>query len=96
MKMSQITNLVLRQGYRRIGRRVLFNSYGGDPERIHEVMIAALARMPKAGAPKRHNPVTVAGSSFPNRVGLASGLDKDGLAAHTWSRFGFGFAELAL
>lgn len=94
MKMSQITNLVLRQGYRRIGRRVLFNSYGGDPERIHEVMIAALARMPKAGAPKRHNPVTVAGISFPNRVGLASGLDKDGLAAHTWSRFGFGFAEL--
>ncbi|MDO4784427.1 MAG: dihydroorotate dehydrogenase (quinone), partial [Propionibacteriaceae bacterium] len=82
MKMSQLTNLLLRQGYRRVGRRVLFNSYGGDPERIHEAMISALARAPKAGAPKRRNPVTVAGISFPNRVGLASGMDKDGLAAH--------------
>lgn len=32
--------------------------------------------------------------SFPNPVGLAAGLDKDGQAAGAWSAFGFGFAEL--
>ncbi len=32
--------------------------------------------------------------TFPNPVGLAAGLDKDGLAAGMWHRLGFGFAEL--
>src|SRR5690606_1207851 len=40
------------------------------------------------------DPITVAGIHFPNRVGLAAGLDKDGHAARAWARFGFGFAEL--
>jgi dihydroorotate dehydrogenase len=36
----------------------------------------------------------VAGVDFPGRVGLAAGLDKDGVAARAWAAFGFGFAEL--
>jgi dihydroorotate dehydrogenase len=34
------------------------------------------------------------GCSFRNPLGLAAGFDKDGIAAHLWSDFGFGFTEL--
>ncbi len=37
---------------------------------------------------------TLWGLHFPNPVGLAAGLDKDGLAAGIWSSLGFGFAEV--
>lgn len=93
-KTSRLANKVLRSGYRGGVRRVLFNAFGGDPERIHEVMIDTLAHGPGRGRATVAHPVTVAGIDFPNRVGLAAGLDKDGRAAHVWSRFGFGFAEL--
>ena len=70
-----------------------------DPEIAHEMAFASLDLAAKCGiaqALTRHpppSPVTAMGLSFPNRVGLAAGLDKnaahiDGLAA-----FGFGFIE---
>jgi dihydroorotate dehydrogenase len=70
-----------------------------DPETAHEMAFASLDIAVKCGiaqALSRHpppSPVTAMGISFPNRVGLAAGLDKnaahiDGLAA-----FGFGFIE---
>ena len=70
-----------------------------DPETAHEMAFASLDIAVKCGiaqALTRHpppSPVTAMGISFPNRVGLAAGLDKnaahiDGLAA-----FGFGFIE---
>lgn len=34
------------------------------------------------------------GITFPNPVGLAAGLDKDGIGAGVWSWLGFGFAEV--
>ncbi|MBD2308485.1 quinone-dependent dihydroorotate dehydrogenase [Chroococcidiopsis sp. FACHB-1243] len=34
------------------------------------------------------------GIDFSNPLGLAAGFDKDGVAAHIWSNFGFGFAEM--
>ncbi|WP_416673723.1 dihydroorotate dehydrogenase (quinone) [Egbenema bharatensis] len=37
---------------------------------------------------------TLWGCPFQNPIGLAAGFDKDGIAAHIWSDFGFGFAEL--
>ncbi|MBL8864304.1 MAG: quinone-dependent dihydroorotate dehydrogenase [Gemmataceae bacterium] len=40
------------------------------------------------------DPVTVAGLTFPNRVGLAGGMDKNGVAPAAWWAFGFGFVEL--
>ena len=89
-------------GYERILRPVLFRAYGGDPEKIHERMIAILGRI--AGTPvsslmrwvvgRPTDPVTVAGVQFPGRVGLAAGADKDGVAARIWADLGFGFAEL--
>lgn len=90
--MSLATNL-LRTGYHGI-RAGLFRYGGGDPERVHEAMIDTLAKLPGGARGRVVDPVTVAGVRFPNRVGLAAGLDKDGLAAQAWARFGFGFAEL--
>lgn len=80
--------------YRDLVRPVLFRLHGGDPERVHETMISTLALVPPSRSSQVSSPVTVAGVRFPNRVGLAAGLDKDGKAAAAWTRFGFGFAEL--
>lgn len=91
--MSQLTTRALRSGYR-ILRAGLFRYGGGDPERVHEVMLEWLSRVPGEARATVADPVTVAGVRFPNRVGLAAGLDKDGIAAQAWARFGFGHAEL--
>jgi dihydroorotate dehydrogenase len=37
---------------------------------------------------------TVAGLNFPNPVGLAAGMDKNGLLINQWSTMGFGFVEI--
>lgn len=94
---------VLGTGYRAVLRPALFSYRGGDPEAIHDRMIAVLARV---GARPRlvhllrwlhgrpQHPTTVAGIRFPGRVGLAAGMDKDGRAVAAWQAFGFGFAEI--
>jgi dihydroorotate dehydrogenase len=40
-----------------------------------------------------NQPITLAGLCFPNRVGLAAGLDKNALLPDVWAALGFGFAE---
>ena len=74
--------------YQKLLRPILFRWAGGDPEAIHEAMISWLGHVPATRS------VTVAGIEFPNRIGVAAGLDKDGVAAAAWARFGFGHAEL--
>lgn len=91
--MTSRTTSALRHGYH-LMRAGLFRYAGGDAERIHEAMIHGLAKLPGHLPGKVVDPACVAGIDFPNRVGLAAGLDKDGLAARAWSRLGFGFAEL--
>lgn len=89
-------------GYQRLLRPLLFRSFGGDPEKIHELTIKSLSLGQKIPGlypwlqswQQVSRPVTVAGIKFPNRVGLAAGMDKDGLAAKAWPALGFGFAEL--
>jgi dihydroorotate dehydrogenase len=39
-------------------------------------------------------PVEAFGVTFPNRVGLAAGMDKDGVALRAWPALGFGFVEV--
>ena len=39
-------------------------------------------------------PVSAMGLTFPNPVGLAGGMDKNGVAPLAWWAFGFGFVEL--
>ena len=96
-----LRSAVLGAGYRSVVRPVLFRAHGGDPELVHESLIRFLGGLGPSGRTALRllsggptSPVTVAGVRFPGRVGVAAGLDKDGLAVQAWSALGFGFAEL--
>lgn len=68
-----------------------------DPEQAHELTLAALSRYGKCVAPPpppEAAPVTVMGLRFPNRVGLAAGLDKNGIAVDGLAHLGFGAIEV--
>jgi len=88
--------------YQRLARPALFRLGGGDAERAHEWTLrrlAALSRRPAAlralrAAAVRGTPRTVFGLRFPNPVGLAAGMDKDGRALPAWAALGFGFVEV--
>jgi dihydroorotate dehydrogenase len=95
--------VIIDLGYRRVLRPVLFRTYGGDPERIHDRTLAAIARIGRSRpalaalatlCARHRTPATVAGIAFPGRIGLAAGMDKDGVGINTWSSLGFGFIEL--
>ncbi len=74
--------------------------FGLDPEAAHDLTIGSLAAtqctpLKLAYASKRVNdPVTIAGLQFPNRVGLAAGLDKNARCIDAWNAMGFGFVEV--
>jgi dihydroorotate dehydrogenase len=80
-------------------RPVLFRLGGGDPERAHEFTLRRLAGLgPVARSALRRayvvrRPVEAFGVTFPNPVGLAAGMDKDGVALPAWPALGFGFVE---
>ena len=70
------------------------------PETSHELsidLIGAGGRMGLNGllckAPSQL-PVSVMGLDFPNPVGLAAGLDKNGDAIDGFAQLGFGFVEI--
>lgn len=79
--------------YLRILRPLLFRM---DPERAHHLALWAVAAGLIRGKVLRDGRlnITAFGKQFPNPLGLAAGLDKDGVAARRWEQFGFGFAEL--
>ena len=66
-----------------------------DPEKAHDLTLAALARFPTI-MPKGQGgqPVELLGLTFPNRLGLAAGLDKNGVAISALDRSGLGFIEI--
>lgn len=47
-----------------------------------------------AVGPFEKDPVELFGIRFPNRLGLAAGFDKNGIAVDNWHRFGFGHVEV--
>jgi dihydroorotate dehydrogenase len=86
--------------FERAVRPGLFRLGGGDAEAAHEWTLRRLAALPPAAlgalraryavaAPRR-----VFGIDFPNPVGLAAGMDKDGAALPAWPALGFGFVEV--
>jgi dihydroorotate dehydrogenase len=86
--------------YRRLLKPLLFQI---PAESAHNVAIRAaqmLSRWPMAAelvhrlADPAPRPVRLLGLDFPNPVGLAAGMDKNGVGALAWWAFGFGFAEL--
>ncbi|PWG63949.1 quinone-dependent dihydroorotate dehydrogenase [Sediminicurvatus halobius] len=79
-----------------LARSLLFRL---DPERAHAVVMGTLdvaAALHLAGLAGRrvHDPVEVMGLRFPNAVGLAAGLDKNGDHLRGLAALGFGFVEL--
>lgn len=98
-----LPTVLLRFGYQKLLRPLLFAAYDGDPECIHERMIDVLAgvgsrpqarALVKLLADTRGRPTRVAGVAFGSRVGLAAGMDKDASAVLSWRGLGFGFAEV--
>jgi dihydroorotate dehydrogenase len=70
-----------------------------DAEQAHELTLEAFRRAPKlATAPFAcapvDDPLELMGLRFPNRIGLAAGLDKNGECLDAWARLGFGFVEI--
>ncbi|WPH16443.1 quinone-dependent dihydroorotate dehydrogenase [Variovorax paradoxus] len=74
--------------------------FGFDPEHAHELTLDGLARTQNTplacayAAPRVDDPVTLAGLEFPNRVGLAAGLDKNARCIDAFAAMGFGFVEV--
>jgi len=81
-------------------RPVLFRLGGGDAEKAHEFTLDRLASLgagPRALLRSRYAvaaPVEAFGVRFPNPVGLAAGMDKNGVALPAWPALGFGFVEV--
>jgi dihydroorotate dehydrogenase len=80
-----------------IARPLLFAQ---DPEKSHHLTLATLntsfgANLTRLMVGKVANkPVTVMGIEFPNPVGLAAGLDKNGEYINGLANLGFGFIEI--
>ena len=74
--------------------------FGLDPETAHELTLHSLAKF--QGTPLEwaycnslvDDPIELAGLKFPNRVGLAAGLDKNARAIDGLGALGFGFVEV--
>jgi dihydroorotate dehydrogenase len=74
--------------------------FGLDPERAHELTLASIAKLQNTSAQclwsqtRISDPVCLAGLNFPNRIGLAAGLDKNGRCIDGLGAMGFGFIEV--
>jgi dihydroorotate dehydrogenase len=80
-----------------LARQLLFKF---TPETSHELSLDLIGAGGRLGLNAMLNkapaglPVRVMGLDFPNPVGLAAGLDKNGEAIHGMSQLGFGFVEV--
>jgi len=89
----------MKNPYERLVRPLLFLV---EPEAAHHFTIASLRRaghfdralraLKKFAPPSK--PKALFGLNFPNPVGLAAGLDKNGVALPVWAALGFGFIEI--
>ncbi|MDP3519376.1 MAG: quinone-dependent dihydroorotate dehydrogenase [Hydrogenophaga sp.] len=74
--------------------------FGLDPEAAHELTMESLARTQRTpltclfGSARVSDPITLAGLNFPNRVGMAAGLDKNARVIDALGAMGFGFVEV--
>lgn len=80
----------------KLARKALFST---DPETAHELTLEGLRLGHSMGATRflcktRSQPVRCMGLDFPNPVGVAPGLDKNGDYFEALGDLGFGFAEI--
>jgi dihydroorotate dehydrogenase len=89
----------MKNGYELFVRPLLFSL---DAETAHHVTMRLLGnashsdpvlRVLKSFQPSS-KPKTLFGLNFPNPIGLAAGLDKNGVALPAWAALGFGFIEV--
>src|SRR5436305_2068794 len=89
----------MKNAYERFVRPLLFSI---DPETAHRLTIGSLRaashvdlalRALKVFQPPA-KPKRLFGLNFPNPIGLAAGLDKNGVALPAWAALGFGFIEI--
>lgn len=89
----------MKNGYERFVRPLLFSL---DAEAAHHFTIGLLGSASHFDLALRAlrcfrpspKPKTLFGLNFPNPVGLAAGLDKNGVALPAWAALGFGFIEI--
>lgn len=80
-----------------LARPLLFSL---DPETAHELTMDALAKLQGTALQRAFgnaavsDPIELAGLRFPNRVGLAAGLDKNARCIDALGAMGFGFVEV--
>jgi len=79
-----------------LARKALFST---DPETAHEITLEGLRLGHNLGATRLvcktgHLPVSCMGLKFPNPVGVAAGLDKNGDYFEALGDLGFGFIEI--
>ena len=80
-----------------LARPLLFQM---DAEQAHDLTLNRLAKWQNTplqtlwSSPQVADPVTLAGLAFPNRVGLAAGLDKNARCIDAFAAMGFGFIEV--
>src|SRR6266498_5344752 len=88
-----------RSTYERFVRPPLFSL---DAETAHHLSIELLQKASHFDPALRvlrsfqpsSKPKTLFGLNFPNPIGLAAGLDKNGVALPAWAALGFGFIEI--
>ena len=89
----------MRNGYELFVRPLLFSL---DAETAHHVTMRLLGRASQFDVAlsalklfqPRPKPITLFGLKFRNPIGLAAGLDKNGVAVSAWAALGFGFIEI--
>ena len=89
----------MKNGYKLFVRPLLFSF---DAETAHHLTIRLLGRASyfdvALRALRRFQPtskqIRLFGLTFPNPIGLAAGLDKNGVALPAWAALGFGFIEI--
>ena len=89
----------MKNAYERFVRPLLFSI---DAEIAHQFTIESLRAASHVDLTLRAlnlfqpsaSPKKLFGLTFPNAIGLAAGLDKNGVALPAWSAIGFGFIEI--
>ena len=89
----------MKNAYDRLVRPLLFSL---DTEAAHHLTIALLRTASHVDVAlraleifqPRPKPRVLFGVTFPNPIGLAAGLDKNGVAIPAWAALGFGFIEI--
>ncbi|MBS1723644.1 MAG: quinone-dependent dihydroorotate dehydrogenase [Armatimonadetes bacterium] len=77
--------------YESLLRPALFNL---DAEAAHNLALRAVANGLVKAQSTKQEPSIHFGVTFPNRIGLAAGFDKNGVALNRWKDLGFGFIEV--